>query len=551
MTPQERMQEIANRGLQDRLPGEKKAIFDEAVKRGLITLPNQAQTSIATQSQEGASFIDSVIDVGKDVVAGGETAAAIATGLVAEPISGFSGVKRAVETGTSEGDLRNVVEQTKQDLTFVPRTQRGQEFLQNVGEFVAPVGEFFQEAEQTLGEAAFERTGSSALAAAAATIPTAITELLGFGLAKGGLKLGAKTAVKASDATVAKAIHEAAPSAEQLKQTSRAIYKEIDDLGVTVKPESYQKLVEKIKKDLISNGLDTDITPKSAKALKRLEESVGQELSLSDIDTLRKVARSAAGSLEKSDATLGNSIISSLDDFLDNAGSNSLKGNVENIGPRYKAARDLWGRARRSELLDEALEKAKDQASGFENGIRIQFRQIANNKKLSKFFTKEELAEMQKVVRGTKGANLFRLFGKLGFTDLQTSNVVGGALGASAGGVAFGTPGAVAVPVIGVLSKKLAERATKNNARFANELIRAGRDARKIAKAYLNNTPKAQRRADELAEILTRPDIELAKLPDSPLFNAAAKLASERRVALLSAAAAGSAVNQQDQSSLN
>ena len=43
-TPQEnraRFQEIANRGLQDRLDADKRARFDEAVRRGLITLPDQ------------------------------------------------------------------------------------------------------------------------------------------------------------------------------------------------------------------------------------------------------------------------------------------------------------------------------------------------------------------------------------------------------------------------------------------------------------------------------------------------------------------------------
>ncbi len=48
-----RMQEIANRGIQDQLPGDKKAIFDEAVRRGLVVLPQveTVQPQAVQQSQ--------------------------------------------------------------------------------------------------------------------------------------------------------------------------------------------------------------------------------------------------------------------------------------------------------------------------------------------------------------------------------------------------------------------------------------------------------------------------------------------------------------------
>lgn len=45
-TPKEKMQEVANRGLQGRYEPEKRAKFDEAVKRGLITLPEGSESTI-------------------------------------------------------------------------------------------------------------------------------------------------------------------------------------------------------------------------------------------------------------------------------------------------------------------------------------------------------------------------------------------------------------------------------------------------------------------------------------------------------------------------
>ena len=64
---------------------------------------------------------------------------------------------------------------------------------------MAPVVDALQEAEQGLGNAAFDATGSPAIAAAATAIPTALSELLGIATLKGG----AKAAGRARDIAVA------------------------------------------------------------------------------------------------------------------------------------------------------------------------------------------------------------------------------------------------------------------------------------------------------------------------------------------------------------
>jgi hypothetical protein len=538
MPSQAKMQEIANRGLQDRFDPSTRAKFDEAVKRGLITLPDQPIER--QRGQQAADNKESLVD---KVIGGVDAAGSVARKIVADPISGITGIQASMLGGPKIGNVvRDVV---SQGLGFDAQTEQGQKAEQAIGETLAPVGEKFQQAEKFLGNAAFEATGSPALAAAAETIPTLATEVLGFGLTKGALKTRNKVADASEQRGITRALEEAAPTTDQLKTTSRAIYKELDELGVTVDSQSFDNLVNKIGTQLKKEGLDVDNTPKSAKALKRLEEDAGRDMTLSELDTLRKVAKTAASSTDPSDARLGNLIIDSIDEFLDGAQNGALKGaDGVDIGARYKAARDLYGRSKRSELLDKAVDKARNQASGFENGIRIQFRQIINNKKASKFFSKDELAEMQKVVNGSKSANLARLVGKLGFTDGQTSNIIGGALGAGAGGALAGGPGAVIVPLIGIASKRLAERLTKGNAKFANQVIRAGKDARKITQAYFQNTSPKLRNAEELSELLIRNDIDLSKLPDRPITKEAARIASERRASLAGGATSGSVVSQ-------
>ncbi len=92
------------------------------------------------------------------------------TALVAEPISGYAGM--VGEPGS--------VEATQKSLTYKPRSEEAQAQAKGIGELFAPVGQAIGAAEEFLGEAAFEATGSPVAAAAAATIPTAAMELLGL-----------------------------------------------------------------------------------------------------------------------------------------------------------------------------------------------------------------------------------------------------------------------------------------------------------------------------------------------------------------------------------
>lgn len=470
-----------------------------------------------------------------------EPAATLISGAIAEPVAGIAGLAKTITSGPEAG--AETIEAVRKGLTFQPRTEAGQQVLGAVGGALEPVGRVLQEAETFLGDETFEATGSPALAAAATTIPTAIIEAMGLVSAKGLVKGAKRTKRMAQDRAIKRAIVDAAPDIDTLKTTSRAVYNELSESGVQVQPKAFSKLVNKTKADIQKAGFDVDLTPKTAGVIRRLERELGDAKNLNEIDTLRKVAQNAASSLDPADARLGSIIIDNIDTFLDEADPRTfIKGNLKasEVAPRYRIARELWGRARRSELINEAFERAKNQASGFENGIVTQFRSILNNKKKAKFFKPNELKAMQEVVRGTTPANIAKVIGRLGFQEGHATNILGGAIGATAGGLAFGTPGAVAVPVIGQVSRKLAQRLTRKGAEFADTVIRAGDNAEAIARAYLKNVPKAARSAEELSELLLRPDIALDNLLTSSdkVLKTAAEIARGRQI-LAAAGAAG------------
>ena len=88
---------------------------------------------------------------------------------------------------------------------------------------------------------------------------------------------------------------------------------------------------------------------------------------------------------------------------------------------------------------------------------------------------------------------------------------------------------AAAVPLAGQLSGALSQRMTLNNARMANAIVRAGKNGSKIATAYIRSTPKSDRSASELAELLLKNKVPVEALSltkSKPLLADAAILAA-------------------------
>ena len=126
----------------------------------------------------------------------------------------------------------------------------------------------------------------------------------------------------------------------------------------------------------------------------------------------------------------------------------------------------MWQRLRKSELVEEAIEKASRSASGLENDLRVEFRAILNNKKKRAGLTKAEITAMEAVVKGTKLGNRMKQLARFGLGRGQQSNVLSGAVGT----MAFG-PGSI---LAGELAGRLSESITGRNAANVASLVRAG-----------------------------------------------------------------------------
>ena len=324
-------------------------------------------------------------------------------------------------------------------------------------------------------------------------------------------------------------IKKSAPNIETLKDTARGIYKSLDDSGVSISSKSFDGLADDITGTLKKEGAAKVLTDKAIAVSNVIQEQKGSIKTLSELDTIRKQAKTVADSLDPAESRLGVIAVNKIDDFLDNIGGEITQG--KEAGQAFKAARDLWQRAKKTELLEQAITNARNQASGFENGIRTQFRQILKRIDTGKIkgYSKEEKDAIRRVVQGTKAGNVAKFLGKFGVLDGVTSRSLTTASGIGLAGAAGGTPAALAVPIIGQISGALAQRLTLNNAKMAQSIIKAGKSSNLISSIYIKNTPKAQRSASELAELLLANKVPVANinLKSAPqLLSSAALIAS-------------------------
>lgn len=460
-------------------------------------VPSITETlSPATQGQ----FMEE--GLGRDVVRG-------AGELVAPGLAGAQVARRAAQalpqfTAQTEGVIPGAIRQA------------GQTTIGREGALAAATGagsEIGGAGGEVAGEAIGGALGGEEGAEAGAEIGRAAGQVVGsFAAPIAGA--ATKEALDSARSSAAKRmLRQSAPTIDNLKQASREVYREIDDLGATVNSNRVTRLSNELSQSVRKEGFNRRIHPKVAAALREFEQVEGTEQALTNIDTLRRVAQSAATSIEPDEARLGRLMVDKVDDFLENLGPNAfVGGNKTRVGPLYRDARQMWRRAKKAEIVAEAMGKAENQASGFENGLRTQFRSILNNKRVRRNFNEGELAAMRRVVQGGSMENMAKAIGKFGFSEDQAVRMLMPSLGVAGGAAVGGPAGAVAVPLVGQVSRSLAQKLTRNNAQLVNEIVRAGSSGRDVARAYIRSVPRGERSSEELAELLLRPDVSLKNL---------------------------------------
>lgn len=106
-----------------------------------------------------------------------ELARALSQSIAAEPLAGIAGIYGTVTGGSGEGV--RLINKVREKVGYQPETKEGIRNLDALARALSPVNNALEKARTTLGDGAFNATGSPALAAAAYTAPDAILSALG------------------------------------------------------------------------------------------------------------------------------------------------------------------------------------------------------------------------------------------------------------------------------------------------------------------------------------------------------------------------------------
>lgn len=119
----------------------------------------------------------------------GETALSIGSSVVAEPLAGLGGLF-ALTSGAGLDRSAKAVDSIRNKLTYNPKTEQGQENMQNIGQVLEPLAEGMEYVSSGAGDFVYDKTGSEELATAAYTAPTAALDLVSFKTLSPFLKAG-------------------------------------------------------------------------------------------------------------------------------------------------------------------------------------------------------------------------------------------------------------------------------------------------------------------------------------------------------------------------
>lgn len=269
-------------------------------------------------------------------------------------------------------------------------------------------------------------------------------------------------------------IPEDLPSAQQLQDAGRKVFKEVPDMGVDYDPAAVQRMAQTAKATLERQGLTSRTAKDTHEILDALANPPeGAVASIQGLwlarQELRKIAQKEIGPEGPTPAAVAaEATIRDLDRFLTTDGpASAVAGPAAASGERLGAAIKNYAAGKSSERLTTLQRRAGLRAAAansgqnLDNAIRSRVASVLESPKKRAGFNDQEIKLLEEVVYGTWGRNKLRdvgnnLAGGGGVAQTLLSGA-GAGIGAAATG---GWPGAV----VGAAAPVVAGRAVKGAA---------------------------------------------------------------------------------------
>lgn len=255
-----------------------------------------------------------------------------------------------------------------------------------------------------------------------------------------------------------------APSNEQLRQQANTVFDAADQV-TNLPRDPFRQNAARAIQDNLRKGMDPDLTPKASTVAQRFEDAAtnpAPTTTFRELDVLRSKAGVAAGSRLPQEAAMGSRF------------SDAVNDTITNIDPALSReigeARQMWGRMRRNETIQEIMRRAEFYKGGYVEGVRSQIRTLLKNRRSLRGFSRSEINLMEKIAKGGVGEK----------AGAFVRNVVGGnPITRTAAGFLFGgQTGAAASAAASVAGRAagdaIRDTATQGRITSLEALIRAG-----------------------------------------------------------------------------
>ncbi len=286
------------------------------------------------------------------------------------------------------------------------------------------------------------------------------------GAAIGGLTGGLfEVGGNALSRAVSSAKTPAAPAIDELAQATNDLYAKSRAAGVTIKAPAFDNVVNNVQ--LAAGRLNKDLRPNTAGIVDDVMALKGQNVTLEQLDELRQVVGQSMKRAEPQDVRTLTRIKTVIDHFSDNVKPGDITGDIRGFD-FIKEGRKLAARKAKAETIAELVEKAQNQATGVENGMVIQMRQLANNKSRLSQFSKEEQKLIKGIARRGSVGGLIR-----GVSLLSPTSTFGAAI-AGALGIGSGVVPAAALAGSGMAAKAIGNAMTRGKMNTLQSAIANG-----------------------------------------------------------------------------
>jgi hypothetical protein len=264
-----------------------------------------------------------------------------------------------------------------------------------------------------------------------------------------------------------------APTSEQLRAMGRSAYSQIDQAGVSVKPDVVKSGMDDIASTLGAEGAALDVGSRVFPAGRAIMDAAKTAtdgkttIPFNELDVFRRFVGGAARANPQNgaDTRLAGIAMGKIDDLVNNLKPGDVDaGDLQALQTLLPKARDLWARMSKSQKIDDAIEAGDNYLSGSASGIRNQFSRILKNPKLAQGFSEVEKEAMRRVARGTIPEQAIHVAaGGLGKLLTTLGGGFTGGIGGAAGGLA-----------ISAGLGRASESIVRKNAEIARALVAAG-----------------------------------------------------------------------------